>query len=162
MKKGAWWPIAAGGVLAATVAANGVLLYQANGRDAAVVEPDYYRRAVRWDSTLAERQRDAALGWRLDAALGALEPDGGASLAVRLADRDGRPIEGAAVRVTAISNLDAAHAVRATLAGGPGGAYAARLPLARRGLWELRFDVARGGERFSAALRRDTAPAGRP
>lgn len=162
MKKGAGWPIAVAAVLVATVAANGVLLYRANGRDAAVVEPDYYRRAVRWDSTLAEQRRDDALGWRLDAALGALEPDGGATLAVRLADRDDRPIAGASVRVAAVSNLDAAHAVSATLAGGPAGAYAARLPLARRGLWELRFDVARGRERFTATLRRDVASAARP
>lgn len=150
------WPIAIAGVLAVTVAANAVLLYEANDREAATVEPDYYRKAVAWDSTLAQRARGAALGWRIDASLGAIARDG-APLTVRLTDPRGLPVAGAAIAVEAIHNLAASQPVHAALLPAPNGEYAARLPLAHAGLWELRFTVTRGAERFTASLRRDTS-----
>jgi nitrogen fixation protein FixH len=149
------WPIAIVGVLAVTVAANAVLLYEANDREAATVEPDYYRKAVAWDSTLAQRARDAALGWRIDARLGAIARDG-APLIVRLTDARGLPVAGAAIEVVAIHNIEASRPARAAMRPAPDGAYEARLPLSHAGLWELRFTVTRGAERFTASLRRDT------
>jgi nitrogen fixation protein FixH len=150
------WPMAIVGVLAITVGANVVLLYEAGGRDAAAIEPDYYRKAVAWDSTLARRAHDAALGWRLDADLGPPGRDG-TPLAVRLTDASGAPLEDAAITVEAIHNAEGAHRLRAALRPAPGGGYATLLPLAHRGLWELRFDVTRGGEHFAATLRREAA-----
>jgi nitrogen fixation protein FixH len=150
------WPLAIAAVLAVTVLANVFMFVAASDRQAAVIEPDYYRKAVRWDSTLAERRRDAELGWRIDAALGPIGR-GGSMLSARLTGRDGTPLEGAELRVTAIHNADAAHPVGAELAPGGGGTYSARLPLARAGLWELRFEVRRAGERFSASLRREAS-----
>jgi nitrogen fixation protein FixH len=154
------WPLAIVGVLAITVGANAVLLYQAGDRDAAVVEPDYYRKAVAWDSTLAQRAHDAALGWRLEAALGAPGSDG-LPLAARLTDARGTPLADAIVTVEAIHNAEGSHRLHATLRPGPGGTYLTTLPSMHRGLWELRFQVVRGGERFTVALRREaegTAP----
>ncbi|MEZ4456629.1 MAG: FixH family protein [Gemmatimonadales bacterium] len=58
------------GVLAITVGANGYMLYEAN-RGMAAVEPDYYQKAVDFDSTMAQARRNASLGWRVDAALDA-------------------------------------------------------------------------------------------
>jgi len=152
------WPIAIVGVLVVTVGANAVLLYQASDRDAAAVEPDYYRRAVAWDSTLAQRTRDAALGWRLAADLGVPGPEG-TPLSVRLTDARGAVLADAAITVEAIHNAEGSRRLRAALRPGSDGAYVALLPLARRGLWELRFEVVRHGERFTAALRRE---GGRP
>ncbi len=160
------WPIAIVAVLIVTVAANAVLLYEASDREAAAVEPDYYRRALAWDSTLAQERRNASLGWRLAAELGTPGPEG-TPLLVRLADMRGFPVARAEVTVEAIHNRAATQPVRATLrpveqgaegahgAEGADGAYAAALPLAHRGLWELRFVVRRGGERFTASLRRE-------
>lgn len=153
------WPLAIAGVLGVTVIANGYLIYQANDRDAAVVEPDYYRKALAWDSTLAERRHDADLGWRIEASIG---PVGrGADVRARLTDRDGRAIEGASVVVHAIHNLDAGHPVVATLPDAGDGLYVARLPLRFAGLWELRFAVTRRGEHFTADARCD-APRAAP
>ena len=149
------WPLAIVGVLALTVGANGWILYEAN-RDpnASVVEPDYYRKAVAYDSTLAQERHDAALGWRLTAAAGALDP-AGTPLAVTLVDRDDRPIAGAVVTLTAIHNLDAGRVIGARLVTGGDGRASARVALDRAGLWELRFDVRLGAERFTAGLRCD-------
>jgi nitrogen fixation protein FixH len=155
------WPVAVAAVLGVTIAVNGLLFWAARDRNAAAVEPDYYRKALRWDSTRAEDRTGAALGWRIEADLGALDP-AGATLAVRLADRAGAPLEGAAVEVTAVHNLEALHPVVGRLVPVGPGAYGARLPLRRAGLWELRLEVARGGDRLRVSLRRDAAPRGRP
>lgn len=150
------WPLAIIGVLAVTVAANVVLLVAAGDPKSAGMEPDYYRRALAWDSTMAETRHNQALGWQLDAGLGETAPDG-TPLAVRLTDAAGLPLDGAAITVEAIHNRDPMRPVRARLAAGAAGDYRTLLPLAHRGLWELRFTVERSGERFTARLRRDTA-----
>jgi hypothetical protein len=154
MKPGAWWPAAVIGVLAATVVANAFLLYEASGPGAAVVEPDYYRKAVAWDSTLAQQARDQALGWRLTATLGPLDARGVSRLFVTLADAGGRPLAGAAIRVEAVHNRDAGHPRHAVLAAVPGG-YGVDLPLAWSGLWELRFEARHAGRLFTAVRRGD-------
>jgi nitrogen fixation protein FixH len=167
MKPGRWWPIAVVAVLAITVLANVVVLWVASDPDAEAVEPDYYRKAVAWDSTRVERARNLALGWRLDATVGPLG-GGGAEVRARLADAAGAPLAGATVELEAIHNRIAAHPVHAVLfpaggAGGEAGVYAAAVPLARPGLWELRFTVRRGSDRFTVDRRLDVAlapPAG--
>jgi hypothetical protein len=155
------WPLAIVGVLAITVGANAWILYEAN-RDpnATVVEPDYYRKAVSYDSTLVQERHDAALAWRLTAVPGRFDP-GGTPLAVALADRDGRPLAGAEVALVAIHNLDAGRVVSARLVTGADGRASARVPLDRAGLWELRFDARLGVERFTTSLRCDVGGPGR-
>lgn len=148
------WPVAIAGVLAVTVAANVVLLVEAGDPERAGIEPDYYRRAVAWDSTMAEARRNAALGWSLAAELGDALP-GGTPLTVRLTDARGRPLADAVIQVEALHNRDASHPVRARVAPDPDGGYAALLPLTHPGLWELRFAVECRGERFTARLRRE-------
>ena len=156
MRAAKLWPLAVVAVLAVTIGANVVIYLLARDPGAAVVERDYYRRAVAWDSTMADERHSAELGWRLEAELGALGA-GGAPLTVRLADRDGAPLSGAAVRVEAVHNLDAGRPVTAELAPAGAGRYTARLPLRHAGLWELRFTATRGGERFAQSLRREAA-----
>jgi nitrogen fixation protein FixH len=154
MKPATLWPLGVVAALALTVGANLWVLHLAGDRDAAVVEPDYYRKALAWDSTLAQQARDRALGWRVAADLGPLARDGRARVAVRLLDRDGHAVRAAAVALEAVHNLDAARPRRATLAP-DGDGYAAEVPLGRPGLWELRLDVRRGADHFVTCLRRD-------
>ena len=155
MKPGAMWPVAIVGVLAITVAANVVLIVMANDRKASVVEPDYYRKAVAFDSTMAERAADAKLGWRMEAALGA-PGTAGTELDARLLDASGAPLDDASVNVVAVHNLDAGNPVSGRLAGQGAGRYRAMLPLAYGGRWELRFAVQRGAQYFTANLHQDT------
>lgn len=153
MKAEKLWPLAVVGVLAVTVIANAAMLLVAGDPSQRAIEPDYYRKAVAWDSTLAERARSAALGWTLDARL---EPAaGGARLRVSLADAAGAPLAGARVRVTALHNLEADRPTVADCGESTPGAYEASLPLRRAGLWELRVEAVRGAERFTTSLRRE-------
>lgn len=152
MRAARLWPIAIVAVLGSTVVANVALLIATHG-DASQVEPDYYRKAVTWDSTLAARRRSDALGWSAEARLGDLDGRGNAVLEVRLADRSRRSVAGARTLVTAVHNLDPSHPVRAALVETEPGSYRAEVALARAGLWELRLDAVRGGERFIAEIR---------
>lgn len=159
MQAGKWWPLALAGVLGVTVAANVFLLYAANDRNAAVVEPDYYRKAVAWDSTAAQSAENETLGWRLDAAILPLAADGGGRVQVRVVARDGAPLAGAGVALTAIHNLDAAHRPQAGTVLDADGAGVLELPLRHAGLWELRFRVTHGAAQFTADLRREAVRA---
>ena len=54
MKRGLWWPIAVAAILATTVAANIWVMMIANDDPSFAIEPDYYRKALAWDTTLAQ------------------------------------------------------------------------------------------------------------
>jgi nitrogen fixation protein FixH len=156
LKPGAWWPIAIVGVLAVTVVANVALILAARDPNAYVVEPDYYRKAVNWDSTMAEARASVALGWRVDAAFGDWTPTG-TTLRVLMVDSTGAPLTGAMVKVELINNLSPETPVHAAPGEVGGGRYQARVPLARPGQWELRLQARRAGDYFTADLRRDVA-----
>lgn len=152
------WPLAVVGVLAITVAGNAWLLWEARDPNLAGIEPDYYRKAVAWDSLAARQGRSDALGWRADAAIGA-SAGGLARVRATLADSLGAPVAGAEVRLEGVHNLAAATRVRASLEETSPGVYEGEAALARPGLWELRITARRGPDVFQASLRRD-APRG--
>ena len=154
------WPIAIVGVLAVTVAGNVGLYLAANDRDAAIAEPDYYRRAVAWDSTLAEGRRSLALGWHVETRLVSAEDDS-AALEIDATDRDGVPISGARAVVTALHSRPPMRQVEARATLGPDGTVAVPLPLARTGLWEFRLRLRRGTETFVRDFRDDRAAVAR-
>ena len=156
MKPAAAWPLALAGVLALTVVANVAMLAAANAPGAAVVEPDYYRRALAWDETQAERARSAVLGWRAEAAFTATgERD--VALDVALRDASGRHVPGARLEVVAIHNLEPGPPPRWALNEAAPGSYRAHVRPARAGRWELRLKATRGGDLFTAILHADLA-----
>lgn len=159
MKPAAMWPLAVVAVLAITVGANLWLIWEARDPNGAVIEPDYYRKAVAWDSLAARQARSDALRWTADASLG---PTDGARAHVRatLADSLGAPVAGATVTLEAIHNLDGARRARADLAETGPGVYEADAPLDRAGMWELRLVALHAGAVFQSSLRRDV-PGGR-
>jgi nitrogen fixation protein FixH len=157
--KGWYWPVAIVGLLVGGAAANIGFMIVANRDATFAVEPDYYRKAVDWDRTMAQEARNVELGWQVSTQL---EPiDGGrARLMARVADRDGRPMTDAAVVVEAFPSARARDIASFTLApAGPAGAYVATLAHARTGLWELRVRVTRGEEVFTRTLSQDLAAA---
>jgi nitrogen fixation protein FixH len=160
MKKGAMWPIGVAAILAATVGANIWVMVVANGDPSFAIEKDYYRRAIDWDATMAQERHNAALGWRLTPEVGAIFADG-ATLVVTLTDSAGAPLRDATMRVAAAHNARAGDVLEVTLPPRAGAGYAATLPMHRPGQWELRFEVTRGGERFTAVRRVDVPAAHR-
>jgi len=145
------WPLAIVGVLAVTVAANVLLFAAANAPGTAVAERDYYRRALDWDRTQAERARSAALGWRAAAAFQGAAP-GRTRLELRLADASGAPVAGAAVELEGVHNLAADDPRHWVLAETAPGLYATEADVPFSGRWELDVTATRGADRFVSVL----------
>jgi hypothetical protein len=118
------------------------------------LERDYYDKAVHYDRELAQRAENARLGWTLEASVGPASP--GTKTSISLGAREhGMPIDASDVRVTAIRNADASLNLEGRLLRNASGEYAVLLPLEYGGLWEFRFSVQRGGERYTESIRRD-------
>ncbi len=159
MKRGWGWPVAVVAILTATVGLNIWVYRVANDDPSFAVEPDYYQKAVDWDSTLAQRRQNLVLGWHLSPRLDAFTPRDGALLRVTLTDAGGVPIRDATVRVAAFFNARANDIIDSTLARDSAG-YTVRLPVKYGGVWELQFDVHRGAQRFTATSRVEAVRAG--
>lgn len=157
MKREHLWPIGLTAILMLTVAGNLWVMRIANADPSFAIEPDYYARAVRWDSTLAQEGRNRALAWRLAPALGGFSRDG-AELRVTLTDASGVAIRGATVNVSALFVGRASQVVETALVERDAG-YAVTLPVHHAGAWELKFDVTRGDDRFTITHRLDASPA---
>ncbi len=153
MKPGMGWPIGIVAVLGATVIANLVVLRIANGDDAFAIEPDYYKRAVAFDSTLATAKRSAALKWSATAQFLAPTEATQRTLSVTLTDAQGLPVQGATVTVAALANARANQLLTATLHESSPGRYQASLAAAFPGQWEVRIDAVRGVEHFVSTTR---------
>ncbi|MGE0441866.1 MAG: FixH family protein [Gemmatimonadales bacterium] len=145
--RAALWPMAIIGVLAVTVGANGYLLYEAN-RGMAAIEPDYYQKAVAFDSTMAQARRNATLGWRVVAAL-----DAGGTLTATIADSAGQPVTPGRFAVEAFPIAYEDGTVAATLTETGPGQFTAALPLRHAGLHEFRFEADVDTLRFTAVFR---------
>jgi hypothetical protein len=162
MKRGLGWPIGITAMLGLTVAANLWILRVAGADPSFAIEPDYYARAVRWDSTQAQAGINRALAWRLAPRVSSFRAGIGGLLAVELRDSANALIDDASVDVSAFAVARSNLVATATLAHAGPGTFAARLPLEHGGAWELRFDVRRGVEHFTSTQRLDVRTAGPP
>ena len=152
MTRGWVWPLFLGGLLVLGVGANLVLLVVATGDPSFAVERDYYRKGMEWDRTLAQRQADARLGWTLSCEVRA------GTVEVALRDASGAPVPGATVSLEGFHNARAAQIVTAVLAEAGEGTYRAQAPIARPGLWELRFRAVRGVDVYTQTVTYEVVP----
>lgn len=149
------WPIGIAAVLFLSAASNIVVMFIAKADPAFAVEPDYYRKAVTWDSTMAQQRANASLGWSSSAHLTLATPGTPGTISLQLRDATGAAITDATVSVEAMHNARASQRYEATLAGDASGTYTGALDAHRAGMWELRVTATRGAERFTQSLRVD-------
>lgn len=154
LRKDRIWPTIIVALLGGNLALGFVLIRVANADPHFAVEPDYYRRAVEWDSTRAQAARNVALGWRWTPSLGAVRGDS-VPMMLAIAGPDGAPIDGALVTIEARAVAHASEAITDTLVSQGGGWYGASLPMRRIGLWEFRVRAVRGTETATTDLRLD-------
>jgi len=143
MNRGTFWIAFVIALLAGNAVAMGVLLAE-SGDPSARVMPDYYRRAVAWDQSMADSQASADLGWAASARLV------GGELEVTIAGADGAPVDRAAVTAT-VRHRSVATGATVTLQGGAG-RYTARIAAAQPGLYVVDLVATRGAERFVSSL----------
>jgi len=163
-KRGWYWPWLLAAGLLGIVGVNVTMLFVA-GSDAngSVVESDYYRKAVQWDSTMAQRAASDSLGWTAEISLSAASAGPGAgSVNVLLTDSTGAGVAGAAVRAVLIHNADAGRPIELALRDEGAGRYGATVPFQHSGRWEVRVNAERARERFAVIAHADLAapPAG--
>lgn len=161
-KKGGWkrhyWALPVG-LLVAMTAGEIYMVTIAVEDPGFAVEKDYYKKAVHWDSHMAQSAENQRLGWKL--ALETRPAKGGhVRLLVHIKDGRGHPVRGANVRVETFFNARASHILTADLSDAGDGSYQSALPMRQRGLWEFRFTATHGGARFTDVVRRDVDPGG--
>jgi nitrogen fixation protein FixH len=154
------WPAIIILILVVDVGVGVRMMAVANDDPTFAVEPDYYAKAVAWDSTTAQAHRNTALGWQLTPELGPVAAGKNSTLTMQLRDRDGAAITGARVSLDAIPVSHAEDVIHSDLPSAANGGYAASLPMNRTGLWELRIDATRGNEHFTADVRLDASSSG--
>jgi hypothetical protein len=154
------WPAIITTLLLGNVTLGIVLMRVAGSDPHFAIEPDYYRRAVGWDTTQAQARQNLALGWRLAPTLGAVG-GGEVPLTLHLTNAEGVPLDGASVSIEARAVAHATEVVAANLLPtGVAGEYTAMIPVTREGLWEVRTVAVRGADRLTAQLRLDARRGG--
>ena len=161
MKAGFGWPLGITGLLVATVAGNLVMMRIANNDPSFSVEPDYYRKAVFYDSTMAQSQRNLALGWSVQLAADSIVSGLPTRLRVMLRDAQSVPLTGATVEVTVLFNARANNLSTARLVEEAAGVYTAAVPIQTPGEWEIRVKAARDDAHFTASTRLSAVRANR-
>lgn len=152
MKPGSGWPIGIVAILATTIGVNIAVMRIAGNDPGFAVEPDYYRKAVAYDSTLAQARANSALGWRATAAI-ASNSRGALELHVELVDHSGTTVDADTVRAVAMYVARAASPDSLTLTRGADGTYRGALTSQHAGQWEVRIDARRANDRFTSVLR---------
>jgi len=161
---GTLWAWGPGVVLAALLGTQLTVLHFVLDDPSFALEPDYYRKAVAWDSQRELARQSQALGWHAEitaqpgspAQPGSVPP--GLELRVQLRDARQRPLAGAAVQVQAFANARAARVLAAALRETAPGTYTAEIPSSELGLWEFRLAATRGADRFAEVLRQSVWP----
>jgi len=154
-----YWPWIVVAFLLGQAVASGITVYLAVSDPTFATEPDYYRKALAWDDTAAERRAEQELGWTVQLDVGSLaSPTHERLVRVVLLDRGGAPLAGAEIEAEVFHHARAAD--RHTLHFAPAdGAYHAELRVERPGVWEFRLKICAAGH--TASVRREVlvAPA---
>jgi nitrogen fixation protein FixH len=106
--------------------------------------PDYYRRAVDWDSLQARRAASGVLGWESTVTASAL----GDRLVITLTDLEGRPVTDVVGTVSAYHHAATREIRTVPLEERGDGVYFATLDVGRVGAWQVTVEAARGDELF--------------
>jgi nitrogen fixation protein FixH len=113
------------------------------------VVPGYHEQALNWDETQAMAWKSAALGWQaMVQATAEADRLGWRRLTVDLRDRAGLPLTGANVTAVVFHHAHATEAHEVRFVEATDGIYQVETPMRQNGLWEVRLNVTRGGDRF--------------
>jgi nitrogen fixation protein FixH len=149
------WPLALAGLLLAMAVVLAAFLAAAITHPDAVLVDDAYAASERYDAALRSAERSSALGLRLE--LAAELAPGGARVALRLFDADGRALAADRVRLRrerpAQGGYDADIAVHSD-----GRGWTAQVALPLPGRWTLEGRAERGGETVVRRVSFETAP----
>lgn len=147
-ERGLHWPLMLLGMFLVSASFVIVTAILGAGSGSHMVEPDYYARAVDWDSERERLQAADRLGWDVRvSASGVLNPTGTRLVSVLLFDAQGEPIENAVVHVTCFANSQAHDRTDLEIPHIGAGQHQARIQgMHQDGLWEFRVSISALGE----------------
>ena len=144
--RSAWfWPALVIGLLSGQVVLVLVMAYLAVADHSFAVEPDYYRKALRWNAEISQQQTNRRLGWVLSVEVSE-QADLLQQRDVRcvIADRAGKPVEGVSVEVVTFPHVRGNERQELMLTALEAGRYGATVRMPQGGLWEFRITAKRG------------------
>jgi nitrogen fixation protein FixH len=136
-----WIPWAFVAFFATFIAVDAVMVVLAVSSFSGVSTENAYQEGLAYNRTLAEAQREKALGWRIDLAYAPSGPRQG-RLIVGLMDRRGVPLSRATVSAELVRPTQEGLDFTVSLAR-DGESFAADLELPLAGQWEVRLVAAR-------------------
>lgn len=140
------WPLLVVALIALNMTIVAITVVKANSDPTNATEPNYYDKALKFNTLAAERDASKALGWKCDASF---EPGAsGTLLTLSLLNHEGKPVEGGVVTAEVFSNLRASERTQVPCEEVLPGVYASRVLVDRAGLWTVRVRAERGAEVF--------------
>lgn len=151
-RRSGWqWPALVIALLLMNLALAVVAVYYATTDKTFAVEPDYYRKAMRWDSYAAMRDASAKLGWTVNARVeSTVTPTGKPRLVVHVVDKEQKEVSDVQLRAIAFHRARASDRLELALANAGGGVYECEAAMDRPGLWEVRLIASRGRDIFES------------
>ena len=143
-----WFPWALAGGMAVVFAVNGAMVAFAIGTFPGKAGSDGFDLSNHYDRVLETAERQAALGWKLDATL-----DAAGRPVVTLTDRAGTPLSHAGVEAVAERPLGEPERARLALHAAGTGRYVAQTPLPGPGQWDLTLSATAVGHTVAATRR---------
>ncbi len=139
-----WIPWTFVGMFAVMLMANGSLVFFSFDSWTGLSTTNAYNKGLAYNKTIAAREGQRKLGWRIAAAYQSTGARQG-RLRLALKDKGGKPLGAAKVSAILRRPTQSGHDVRVTLADAGRGRYqgAVRLPLI--GQWEVRYRIERAG-----------------
>ena len=116
-------------------------------------EPNYYQKAIKWDETIAQEKRNAALGWKLTFVnVPVVSSSNAQPFCISLKDKKGAVLDQTSVKAVAFHN---AHSMqrKTLLFQRKGALHCVTYPFKRGGLWEFRFTAKRINTIFTNTTR---------
>ncbi len=143
-----WFPWALIGGLGIVVLVNAGMVFAALKSFPGKAGSEDFALSNRYDTVLQRSERDAALGWTIQASTDAARVP-----VVVLTARDGAPLQGASLEGVAGRPLGPAETHRLAFHELSAGRYVADAVLPERGQWELTLSVDSGGSQIAATRR---------
>jgi len=147
--KGLFWPVFVVCILLVSVGVCGVTVYAAVSDPSFAVEPEYYEQASHWDDRARERTASDALGVTASVSVSMPRPPSGErEVRVSFFDAAGQAYAPDVVTALVFHHARRQEALELTLQRSDEGGYAAEIPGARAGVWQVRLRAVRAGEVF--------------
>lgn len=125
----------------------GITVVAAHSDGGAVIEPDYYQKALHWDEHRAQQEHSRTLGW--SAGIDLTSRQGAWVLGATVKDRAGEAIVGAKVRAVAFRSADAGRRQTLDLRETSPGRYEAAVQAGIAGGWHVELNIEARGEVFT-------------